>query len=110
MTEPVTVAAIGAVATVLVAAVTVFGARLQRGVTRIRHQVENDHSTNMRVENDERHEENKRALHAIWQLLHENRADLGGVREEIRDLHRTAARNRDRIHDIEITLNPKEKQ
>lgn len=109
MPEPVVSAAIGAVATVVVAAITVFGARLQRGVTRIRHQVENDHSTNMRVENDERHEENTRALQAIWQLLRENRADLGGVREDVRDLQRTAARNRDRIHDIETTLNPKEK-
>ncbi|QMU97857.1 hypothetical protein FVO59_12045 [Microbacterium esteraromaticum] len=70
-----------------------------------RVQVENDHSTNMREENDERHRETKRWIDdlratftgEIRVLRKEVGADIGGIRQELRDDRRA---NRDAISDL----------
>ena len=73
MTE-VLVAAIGALGLVLVA---VINTRTNRRVKAIQRQVQNDHTTNLREELDDRHDE-------IGEWLREVRRDIGGMREELR--------------------------
>ena len=73
MTE-VLVAIIGALGLVLVA---VINTRTNRRVKAIQRQVQNDHTTNLREELDERHDE-------ISEWFREFRRDIGGMREELR--------------------------
>ena len=64
---------------------------------RVRSQVENDHSTNLREENDQRHAETVRGIDRIADAVEETRKDIGGMREEIRGL-----RDRDNQLDTRI--------
>lgn len=80
----------------------------RRRVKRVQAQVENDHTTNMREEQDERHEENSRALHWLVGTVKTLVRDLGGIRQEIRDLRADVRHERDRIDDLEDTITPKE--
>lgn len=77
-------------------AVIVLGVLLNRKVNRVREQVENDHPTNMRVEQDERHEENGNKLDKILE-------QLDAVMGHIVRLWERADSNRERIHAIEQT-------
>lgn len=84
MSESVVIALIGCAQAVTVAIVGVLAVvigKVRRDTTATREQVVNDHSTNLREENDGRHAET-----AGW--FRELRRDLGGIREEIRGLRR----------------------
>ena len=48
----------------------------------VKHEVKNDHSTNLRVENDSRHKETRGWIEDLRRDLH---LDLGGVRQEIQE-------------------------
>lgn len=74
----------------------------RRRIKRVQAQVENDHTTNMREEADERHTENTTTLQTIVR-------DIGGIRGDLRALRSDLTHERDRIDDLEDTINPKEK-
>lgn len=97
--------ALSAIAVALIAA-GVLGVRSR--VKRVQAQVENDHATNMREEADERHAENARALHWLVGTVKTLVRDLGGIRQDLRDLRADVRHERDRIDDLEDTINPKE--
>lgn len=67
-----------------------------------REQVENNHDTNLREENDSRHAETKRWFDELRETVTDQfrtvTRDIGGIREEIRDDRRA---NRDRFTNIE---------
>jgi hypothetical protein len=82
MSDPVLISIVGCIQAVTVAIVGVLAVRIgkvHRDTKATRVQVENDHTTNLREENDGRHAET-----AGW--FREIRRDLGGIREEIRGL------------------------
>lgn len=81
---------------------------IRRRVKRVQAQVENDHTTNLREEQDERHAENSRALHWLVGTVKTLVRDVGGIRQDLRDLRADVRHERDRIDDLEETLNPKE--
>lgn len=60
----------------------------------VRHEVKNDHRTNLRDENDSRHRE---TLHYFSEI----RKDIGGIREELRDDRKFT---RDSIHEVREDL------
>lgn len=71
--------------------------KVRSDTTATREQVENDHTTNLREENDGRHAET-----AGW--FREIRRDLGGIREEIRGIrsdHRALSGRVDNIQQKE---------
>ncbi|MFE7067480.1 hypothetical protein [Microbacterium sp. NPDC057658] len=96
MSDPVLIAIVGCVQAVTVALVGVIAVRIgkvRRDTTVAREQLENDHTTNLREENDGRHAET-----AGW--FRELRRDIGGIREEIRGIrqdHRHLSARIDRI-------------
>lgn len=65
----------------------IIGLRANSNAKRARFQVENDHETNMRVENDERHHELKSWLRRLDR-------SVGGVRDDYRLLA-------ERVHTLE---------
>lgn len=91
--------ALSAIAVALIAA-GVLGVRSR--VKSVQAQVENDHTTNMREEQDERHKENSSLLRSVVR-------DIGGIRQDLRDLRSEVRHERDRIDEIEDTINPKER-
>lgn len=79
MSDTVITAIIGGVVAIILSINTAIADSNRRTSKRIRHQVENDHSTNMRVEQDERYEEQQKhnrevlnALSAIRKQLNRN--------------------------------------
>lgn len=68
-----------------------------------RHQVENNHDTNMREENDERHDETVTLLKNVIATQKLQGNDIGGIREELRALRTDDHDQRDRIHELEKT-------
>lgn len=93
MTE-VTVQVIATVGTVLAAVIGVVGARLARTLSRVRAQVENDHEHNLRDELDARHSESR----SWWSEI---RRDIGGMRQDIRQLRADDRDLAERIAHIE---------
>lgn len=85
------VAAISASALVVVA---VINGGLRRRVKSIQGQVQNDHSTNLREELDDRHDETR-----DW--FKDLRRDIGGLRAEIRDVRAEQRAQSTRIYTIE---------
>lgn len=65
---------------------------LLKDVKDVKHEVKNDHSTNLRVENDSRHAE-------TLKLFYEVRRDIGGIRQELRDDRRSVSDRFDVVHD-----------
>lgn len=84
MSDTVLTAIISGVVAIVVSVMAVLQELNRRTTKRIRHQVENDHSTNMRVENDERYEEqqdfNKQVIGALFGI----RADISEMKPEIK--------------------------
>lgn len=99
MSDPVVVALITSANAIVT---LILGAKLSGRVKRVQAQVENDHSTNLREEQDERHAE------LISNQKHAAR-DIGGIREEIRGMRKDIRRERERIDDLEDTLDPRKK-
>ena len=64
---------------------------LLRDVKDVKHEVKNDHSANLRVENDSRHAE-------TLKLFYEVRRDIGGIRQELRDDRRSVSDRFDVVH------------
>lgn len=96
MSDLVVIALITAVQAVTLAVLGILAKRVgnvRRDTTATREQVVNDHTTNLREENDGRHAET-----AAW--FRELRRDLGGIREDIRGIrsdHRALSGRVDRI-------------
>lgn len=90
MTE-IIVASISAVALIVVAVINV---GLRRRVKSIQGQVQNDHSTNLREELDDRHDETR-----DW--FKDLRRDVGGIREDLRWMRGELSSHSQRIHTIE---------
>lgn len=96
MSDAVAVALIGLAGTIVSIILT---ARLNGKVRRVREQVENDHArdpnktTNLRDDLDEKHDE-------IVTML---RRDVGGIRQDIRQLRNDLSRTDDRVHELETT-------
>lgn len=64
---------------------------LLKDVKDVKHEVKNDHSTNFRVESDNRHEE-------TLKILNDVRRDIGGIRQELRDDRRSVSDRFDVVH------------
>ena len=64
---------------------------LLKDVKDVKYEVKNDHSTNLRVENDSRHAE-------TLKLLSEVKKDIGGIRQELRDDRRSVSDRFDVVH------------
>lgn len=101
--------ALDAVSAITVALIAAGMLGVRSRVKRVQAQVENDHTTNMREEADERHQENSRALRWLVATVQTVVRDIGGIRQDLRDLRAEVRHERDRIDDLEDTINPKEK-
>ena len=75
-----------------------------RVLERVRAQVENSHSTNLREENDQRHAETVRGIDRIADAVEETRKDIGGMRSEIRGLRDRDNQLDSRIQRIETNV------
>lgn len=64
---------------------------LLKDVKDVKHEVKNDHSANLRVESDNRHEE-------TLKILNDVRRDIGGIRQELRDDRRSVSDRFDVVH------------
>ena len=108
MSDAVLVAIIASLPGVL--SVVVAG-RANHNAKKARYQVENDHTTNLRVESDDRHRDNARALANITRLLARGMQVLAGMREDINYLRGLGHSNRSRIATLEGTRpRPEEKE
>lgn len=97
MPETVLVAIIGGAQAVIIAFVGVLNARIGRvskDSAATRAQVENDHSTNLREEADDRHKETRGLLHGLAR-------DIGGIRQELRQGHERMQGHDERIMALE---------
>lgn len=96
MSDTVVVALIGLAGTVVSIVLT---ARVNNKVKRVRDQVENDHAadpektTNLREDMDEKHD-------VIVSML---RRDVGGIREDIRQIRSDLSDTNGRVHGLETT-------
>lgn len=95
----VVVALIGTVGVIVVALIANESRRHSKAA---RHQVENDHSTNMRVENDERYWEQGRKLDLILAHQRQTDAKVDGLREDL-------SRESGRIWELERTIDREER-
>ena len=66
---------------------------LLKDVKDVKHEVKNDHITNLRVENDSRHAE-------TLKLFADVREDIGGIRQELRDDRRSVSDRFDVVHNV----------
>lgn len=89
MTEGLAVAIVGSIATVLVAVITVFGTLINNKLGRVRAQVENSHSTNLREELDERHNETRGWFAAIWNRLENGDRKFAYLEQKIQQIEKT---------------------
>ena len=72
-----------------------------------RVQVENNHSTNMREEGDERHEENKKLLNDVLDRISGVKSDIRGLRRDVGRLYDADRTHEERIHELEKTQPPR---
>ena len=91
MTDAVIVATIGAFASVLS---VILAGRANHNAKRGREQVENNHSTNFREENDHRHAETLKRFDRIDSSVGEVRSDVRATRGDVSDLA-------ERVHELE---------
>lgn len=70
-------------------------------IKQIKHEVKNDHSTNLRVEGDERHRENVARFDAQEEANKEILEAIKGLAKDIRGLREDDGRQDDRIFRIE---------
>lgn len=96
MSDAVAVALLGLAGTTVSIVLT---ALVNGKLKRVRAQVENDHATdpskttNLREDMDEKHDE-------IVKIL---RRDVGGIRQDIRQIRVDLSRTDDRVHELETT-------
>jgi archaellum component FlaC len=101
MTADVIVALIGAGGFIVAAVLNHQIRAIRRDTTASREQVENDHTPNLRVELDDRHEETLRGMHRIDKHLEGMGSDVRGIRKDIARLDSKDERLDDRLHDLE---------
>lgn len=89
------------VVSLIVAAGGVLAAIFGRQLGRIRKQVENSHSTNLRDDMDDQHREVMGQLGRVADRLEGTAADIRGIRKDIGRLDSKDDRLDDRIHDLE---------
>ncbi len=70
-----------------------FAVSLLKDVKDVKHEVKNDHTTNMRVENDSRHAE-------TLKLLSEVKKDIGGIRQELCNDRKATSDRFDVVHGV----------
>ena len=112
--EAESIALIQAAGAVIVAAIGAIGTlgvigyrRLARRSDDTRFEITNDHDTPLREDMDRKHGEVVRIL--VSQGT-ETRRDIGGLREEIRELRRADRRLGERIERVEDTFDPRKQQ
>ncbi|MGX9346391.1 hypothetical protein [Microbacterium sp. KNMS] len=88
MTEGVSVALVTTIGGILVAVIGVLGASINSKLGRVRAQVENDHSTNLREELDARHNETRGWFSAIWNRLESGDRKFDHLERRISNLER----------------------
>lgn len=103
MSEALISTIVASVGTVLVAAIATLGVPMYRDIRRVRHQVENDHETNMRVEQDERHEDLLARFDSIDERLARGDERMGRIETQIEA-------NAADIDALEDTINPRSEQ
>lgn len=81
---------------------------LKRSVASVRAQVENDHPTNMREENDERHIETTDKLGEIHKDVGRALREIERLRTSVVKLWEKSDKHTDQIHDLEMTQPRKE--
>lgn len=103
MTEGETIALITAMQAVIVAAITTLGAVLYRGLRKrteaIRYDLTNDHSKPLRDDMDDKHRESMRVIRTVVR-------DIGGMREDVRQLRRDLSHTDERVDELEKTRPP----
>ena len=87
----------------LAATAAIFSARANGNAKAARTQVENNHTTNLREESDERHVENSKKLDQVLEVLDNHTYDIRRIwrrlaqhEDDIGDLERTKSTNRKR--------------
>lgn len=80
----------------------------KRSVAEIKHEVKNDHSTNLREEQDARHAEQMESNFAIYQTLNGHGQQLMGLQNSVQGLSNQLNSVDTRVVDLEDTLVPKE--
>lgn len=100
----------------LIAAAGIFLGKVNGKVNKVREdsavtrdQVANDHSTNLREEQDERHHENTATLDSIGKKLDTVQEQIGDLFSSDLNLYKRAQSNSDRIWDLERTIPPQSK-
>lgn len=120
MDRDVTLALIGAgqaIILALIAAAGIFLGKVNGKVNKVREdsavtrdQVANDHSTNLREEQDSRHQENTTTLDTIVKKLDTVQEQIGELFSSDISLHKRAQSNADRIWELEHTRPPQTKE
>lgn len=88
MSDIITVTIIQSITAVLVGIVGILAWDGRRKTLRIRDQVENDHDTNFREEQDERHADNHKTLNSILSMVIQLRTELEQTNTRVDSLWR----------------------
>lgn len=83
--------------------VLVLGARLNSRIKMVRNQVENGHTTNFRVEQDERYSESQTKLDYIIKEQKRQGGEISRMRNSLAKLWDRSYKHTDQIHDLELT-------
>lgn len=102
--------AVTTVAGILVIVNTIVANRARQHSKATRAQVENDHSTNLREEGDERHAENTGLLRDLLERISGVKSDIRGLRRDIGRLADADRTHEERIHELERTHPPRPKE
>lgn len=109
MSENITVALIAVMGSLGVSIIGLFATRsngkkisaIQADTKASRAQVENSHTTNLRVEQDERHNEIIARFNSQDKRLTNVESDIRGIRKDVGRLDNKGEKLDDRIHDLE---------
>jgi len=88
---------------VIAVVVLVLGVRPNNKVNKVKDQVVNGHKTNMREENDERHNENAEKLDQIINTQKSQGREITRIRNNLGKLWERSDKHTDQIHDLEMT-------
>lgn len=111
MSDPILVALIAAAASVLTSTLGLFATRkngrkiseIQQDTRASRAQVENSHTTNLRIEQDERHAEIIKRFDRHDERFDNVEKDIRGLRRDVGRLDKKDEKLDDRIHDLEVS-------
>jgi FtsZ-interacting cell division protein ZipA len=83
--------------------VLILGILLNRKVNKVKYQVVNGHSSNMREEGDERHAENSDKLDLIISTQKRHGGEITRTRNNVNKIFNKLDKHTDQIHDLEMT-------